>query len=105
MTGFISFQVLADGTVNVAARWGCIETVELKALGAFGFGLSSEGETEHYQVCVSNDDPDLPPFSWSIAYRSGTRLVLEFKKLMDATPVPYNPTILCTVTVERMPTE
>lgn len=99
MTGFISFRVDSANAIQVASQWGIIEAIEFKELGAFGFVLS-EG-SEHFQVTVSNDDPDLAPFSWSIAYRSETALVLEFK----AGGAPFNPSILCTVTVERMPTE
>lgn len=110
MNGFISF-VFSDNPslhIDVVAQSGIIEQVTYEERALLHFKLSEEGATPHFQVHVSNDGTDETPMPmlFDIINRTATGFTLRLRLVNRfGTNDPSVPQVLCTVTVERMPSE
>lgn len=101
MNGFLSFNV--GETLNTVAKSGILLSVFSGEPGVFTFKLAEdEGETTNYQVSVSNDGS---PIDWNVTDRGEAGFMLQIfqPSVVDGALVltPFNPDVLCTVSVER----
>lgn len=102
--GLVSFNVIPSipaNYANIIEENGALEFYLMKGDGEFQFSI--EDGSENYHVNVSND---MTPIQWSLKERSTTRFTINLYTLALVEDViqfvPYNPSSLCTVTVERI---
>lgn len=101
--GFVSFKM--DGEqLLVVRQYGILDITSRLDAGAFQFSLDDENGETDYEITVIDDGN---PTTQQIKNREGSGFRLVIWRLTAGeqtfTAIPYDPDVLCTVTVERIP--
>lgn len=101
--GFVSFYV-NDSTVTTVRQYGILDIASRLDSGAFQFALDDENGSTDYEITVIDDGN---PTTQQIKNRAGDGFKLIIWRLTAGeqafTAIPYDPDVLCTVTVDRIP--